>query len=128
MGRWDMSIVGFVLDGAGYRSTEREFRAYFEFSPDGCGTHFEHEARMIGGVPTCNEWDLNHDPVLAARDIAGVAGRYLDKPGFAWCRSILKPPSWYLEVSEALKKNHPDAAVTVVDPYTFFGLIREANK
>lgn len=128
MGRWDMSIVGFVLDGAGYRSTEQEFKAYSLFSPDGCGTHFEKEARMIGGVPTCNEWDLNEDPVIAARDIAWVAGRYPDKPGFAWCRSILKSPSWYLEVSEALKKNHPDAAVTVVDPYTFFGLIREANK
>ena len=39
--RWDMSITGFMLDGAGGGSTPEEFSAYRRFSPDGCGNHFD---------------------------------------------------------------------------------------
>jgi len=127
MGMWDMSIIGFVLDGSGYASGQTEFSAFRTIAPDGCGTHFERTAKMIAGVPTCNEWDLNSDPVLAARDIAYVSERYHDKPGFIWCRSILKSPKWYQDVSDALHKNHPEAPVFVVDPYTFFGIIKECG-
>ena len=127
LSRWDMSIVGFVLDGAGYKSTEYEFRGYRHFAQDGCGTHFEDSAKMISGVPTCNEWDLNENPEIAARDIANIASNYQDKPGFVWCRSILKSPSWYAKVSEILKNTYPESPVTVVDPYTFFGLIRQTS-
>jgi hypothetical protein len=37
----------------------------------------------------------------------------------------LKPPAWHAEVSQFLREQHPNAPVTVVDPYTLFGLIRE---
>ena len=125
MERWDMSIVGFIIDGSGYASGPEEFAAYSRFSPDGCGTHYERESGIrAGGIPAANEWDIDANPKLAARDIAGVSQRYHKTPGFSWCRSILKNPGWYLQLSEILKNEYPDAPVIVVDPYTFFGLLK----
>lgn len=122
--RWGMTITGFVLDGAAGASNEAEFAAYRGFSPDGCGTHFEKGARMIAGIPTCPEKDLPDSAEAAAAFIARQAARHPDQPRFLWARSILKSPSWYAEVSRRLREQHPDAPVAVVDPYTFFGLIR----
>ncbi len=122
--RWDMTITGFVLDGASGRSTEREFAAYRSFSPDGCGTHYERAPRMIAGVPTCPERDLPDAAEAAAAVIAKLAGDVKDEARFLWARSILKPPSWYAQVAQILREQYPQAPVVVVDPYTFFGLIR----
>lgn len=123
--RWDLSITGFVLDGAAGASTEREFAAYRAFSPDGCGTHFEPAPRLIAGVPTCPERDLPDSAEAAARLIADHAAGLNGQPRFLWARSILKSPAWYARVSERLRERHPEAPVTVVDPHTFFGLLRE---
>lgn len=125
--RWDMTITGFVLDGASGASTELEFAAYRTFSPDGCGTHFEKGPRMIAGVPTCPERDLPDSAAAAARMIAARAGEVKGVPQFLWARSILKPPAWYAEVSRVLREEYPSAPVVVVDPYTFFGLIHQAT-
>jgi hypothetical protein len=46
-------------------------------------------------------------------------------PCFLWARTILKSPSWHVKVSRCLREQHPNAPVVVVDPYTFFGLIKE---
>lgn len=122
--RWDMTITGFVLDGSSGASAEREFTAYRGFSPDGCGTHFEKAPRMMAGVPTCPERDLPDSAEAAAAVIAKLAGAVKSEARFLWARSILKPPAWYAQVSQVLREKHPQAHVEVVDPYTFFGLIR----
>lgn len=123
--RWDLTITGFVLDGAAGASTEVEFAAYRSFSPDGCGTHFETGPRLLAGLPTCPERDLPDAAEAAAEWIAGQAARLGDGPHFLWARSILKPPAWYARVSELVQAHPAGARVAVVDPYTFFGLIRE---
>ena len=122
--RWDMTITGFVLDGSGGRSTELEFEAYRAFSPDGCGTHYGWPAppRLIAGIPTVPHWDLPQSAAEAAAFIARQAEKVRDTPRFLWARSILRPPSWYAEVSRILRDDHPNASIAVVDPYTFFGL------
>lgn len=122
--QWDMTITGFVLDGASGASTEREFAAYRRFSPDGCGTHFEKGARMISDIPTCPERDLPDSAAQAAAVIAKHAGNLKGEAGFFWARSILKAPSWYAQVAQIVREAHPEAPVVFVDPYTFFGLIR----
>ncbi len=122
--RWDMSITGFVLDGASGASTELEFEAYRTFSPDGCGTHYEKTARMIAGVPTCPELDLPGSAEKSAEVILQRARGIEGKPDFLWARSILKPPDWYAALSRHIQEKEPDAPVVVVDPYTFFGLIK----
>lgn len=122
--QWDMTITGFVLDGASGASTERKFAAYRRFSPDGCGTHFEKGPRMISEIPTCPERDLPDSAAQAAAVIAKHAGNLKAEPGFLWARSILKSPSWYAQVTQIVQEEHPEAPVVFVDPYTFFGLIR----
>jgi hypothetical protein len=122
--RWGMSITGFILDGSGGRSTDLEFAAYRSFSPDGAGTHFEERPAVLAGLPTCRERDLPDDVAKAAATIADLAGRRAGKPGFFWARSILKGPGWYAELSRCLAQKYPETGVVVVDPYTFFGLVR----
>ena len=77
---------------------------------------------MRAGIPTCPELDLPDEVEAAARLIVERAERRGVKPGFVWARSILKPPGWYAALSDRLRLLAPE--VEVVDPYTFFGLIR----
>ena len=123
--RWDMSITGFMLDGAGGGSTPEEFSAYKRFSPDGCGNHFDLAPRVISGVPTIREWDMPDSAEATAAYMAQQAAATTNGPCFLWARTILKSPSWHAEVSRHLREKHPQAPVVVVDPYTFFGLIKE---
>ena len=126
--RWDMSITGFILDGSGGASTDLEFGAYRSFSPDGAGTHFEPGAAMHAGLPTCRETDLPDDVDKAAEVLANAAREHKDRPGFFWARSILRTPKWYADLSQRLAEKYPEAPVSVVDPYTFFGLIKTSAK
>ena len=68
--QWDMTITGFMLDGSAGASTPVEFAAYKQFSPDGCGNHFDLKPRVISGVPTIREWDM---PDSAERTAAYMA-------------------------------------------------------
>ncbi len=123
--RWGLSITGFVLDGSAGASTDTEFAAYQRFSPDGAGTHFEKGPAVHAGLPTCPERDLPNDVKKAASIIADLARQQPQgQPGFLWARSILRTPRWYANLSQCLAEKYPDARVAVVDPYTFFGLVR----
>ncbi len=122
--RWGMTITGFMLDGAAGASTPEEFSAYKRFSPDGCGNHFDLTPRVISGVPTIREWDMPGSAEQTADYIAGQAAAAAHGPCFLWARTILKSPTWHAEVSRVLSEKHPKARVVVVDPYTFFGLIK----
>jgi len=123
--QWDMSITGFMLDGSAGASTEEEFSAYQRFSPDGCGNHFDLAPRVIAGVPTIREWDMPDSAQATAAYLAQQSAAATNAPRFLWARTILKSPAWHVEVSKFLREKHPQAPVAVVDPYTFFGLIRE---
>jgi len=122
--QWDLTITGFLLDGAAGASTETEFAAYRPFSPDGIGTHFERAPAIKSGVPTCPERDLPDNVAEAANVVLGEARKTNGRASFLWARSILKRPSWYLELSQAIAQRDPEGRVVVVDPYTFFGLIK----
>ena len=122
--RWGMTITGFMLDGSGGASTDLEYAAYGSFSPDGAGTHFEDKPLVRAGLSTCREQDLPDDVEKAAAVLADAARRQAGRPGFFWARSILKSPRWYLDLSRTLSEKHPEAQVMVVDPFTFFQLVR----
>jgi hypothetical protein len=80
---------------------------------------------MRAGLSTCPEVDLPDSIDAAVSVIADRARRRGEAPGFLWARSILKRPTWYAEVSARLQERHAALGIEVVDPYTFFGLIRE---
>jgi hypothetical protein len=122
--RWDMSITGFMLDGAGGASTSTEFAAYRSFSSAGAGTHFEKGPAVYENIPTCPERDLPDDVGKAAQVVARAGLKAEGGVGFFWARSILKAPAWYAELDRLLREKYPQAKVRTVDPYTFFELIR----
>lgn len=123
--RWDMSITGFVLDGFSGSSTAREFAAYHSFSPDGIGTQFEKAIALRGGITACGETDLPGKVEMASATISQFAhATPKNQPAFLWARSVLKSPSWYANLSQSLAKNSVDSNIVVVDPYTFFRLIK----
>jgi hypothetical protein len=122
--RWDLTITGFVLDGAAGASTAREYEIYHHFSPDGLGTHFQPGPALHASIPTCRETDLPDDVNQAIEKVRQFAANPSPKPSFFWARSILKDPGWYWGLTEALKKQESSQAVETVDPYTFFQLIR----
>jgi hypothetical protein len=80
-------------------------------------------AAVHAGVATCGERDLPRTTNEAADAIARDAAKG-SEPVFLWKRSILRRPSWYSDLSRALKARYPQLAIEVVDPYTFFGLIK----
>jgi hypothetical protein len=123
--QWDMSITGFMLDGSAGASTPEEFAEYRRFSPNGCGNHFDLAPQVISGVPTIREWDMPDSAESTAAFMAQQATAAAKGPCFLWARTILKPPAWHVEVSRLLREKHPNAPVAVVDPYTFFGLIKD---
>jgi hypothetical protein len=126
--RWDMSITGFMLDGAAGASTPEEFTEYRRFSPDGCGNHFGPGAQVVSGVPTIREYDMPGSAEGTAAYLSRRAAASANGPCFLWARTILKPPSWHAEVSRVLREKYSYARVAIVDPYTFFGLIKEHLK
>jgi hypothetical protein len=123
--RWDMSITGFVLDGSAGASTPMEFAEYRRFSPDGCGNQLDLTPQVISGVPMIREWDMPKTAERTAAYMAKQAEAAANGPCFLWARTILRTPTWHAEVSRILREQHPQARVAVVDPYTFFGLIKE---
>lgn len=123
--QWGMTMDGFLLEGSSGETTEVEFAAYRSFSPDGIGTQGLGPA-MRAGVPICLERDLPQTAGEAVRFIAEDAMRNPGKTKFLWARATIKSPGWYAEISRLLRHQFPDAAVEIVDPYTFFGLIRLA--
>jgi hypothetical protein len=122
--RWDMSITGFMLDGSAGASTPEEFAEYRRFSPDGCGNQLDLAPQVIAGVPTMREWDMPGSATRTAAYVAQQAAAAGNGPCFLWARTIVKPPSWHAEVSRVLRDKYPNAPVVIVDPYTFFGLIK----
>lgn len=122
--RWDLTITGFVLDGAAGASTLKEYEAYRLFSPDGLGVHFDEGPALRASIPIRREIDLPDQIDRAAEIIRRFAAQHRRKPSFFWARSILKDPGWYAQLTEGFKRQETEEAIETVDPYTFFQLIR----
>lgn len=123
--QWDISVTGFVIDGFGPGLPEEGLDAYARFSPDGIVAQKIPLQGIHKGMPyTRMRTDLSRDAREAARAIVGLTGGRT--PQFVVARSILMSPSWYLEVSEELERIAGDE-IQVVDLYTLFWLIREAE-
>jgi hypothetical protein len=126
--QWDITATGFIIDGNTPGMTEEGWDAYARFSPDGFipqkssrprGVHNGAPyLRMFGDLPR----DTGQDALEAARIIHSnfVEGA----PNFIFYRSILKPPSYYVQIDEELKKMG-GAPSRLVDIYTLMWLVRE---
>jgi hypothetical protein len=126
--RFDLSITGFIINGHKPITPEVQ-RAYALFSPDGVGHNGGGK-----GVPPMEAGTVFHphtaDIALLAKDTDEAAGIIYantqpGKPQFHIFRSILCTPSFMVQLTERIKREHPEHNYEVVDPYTFFDLLKQ---
>jgi hypothetical protein len=122
--QWDLSITGFIIDGYAPGLNEDGFHIYSTFSPDGIVAQKIAPEGIFGEMPFIRmNLDLDGRPENVAQRIYSRFGG--EMPQFLIFRTILKKPSWHLEVRDHLKRICPEAEV--VDPYTFFALLKQSQ-
>ncbi len=119
--KWDITITGFVIDGYAPGLTKEGLDCYAKFSPNGIVPQKIPPSLLHGDMPVIrSDYDVNRGVEQSVNTIlARVRDR--DLP-FHWFRNILKSPTWYLQVSEGLKKANPK--IELLDAPTFFELYR----
>lgn len=121
--RWDISLVGFVIDGFAPGLTEEGLDSYARFSKDGIVAQKIPPIGTHKGMPFLRmKADLPGGPRDAALRICDDFEE--EAPQFLVYRSILMSPNWYLKVSQELEQASEGQAV-VVDMYTLLALVRE---
>lgn len=121
--QWDLSLTGFVIDGNARALAPETLDAYARFSPDGIVAQKIPKQGRHGDMPFLRmATDLPDGASAAAKMVAGMAAG--GKPRFLVCRSILKAPRWYAELSAELRKQAGDT-VQIVDMYTLLWLVGE---
>jgi hypothetical protein len=120
--RWGLTITGFIIDGHAPPLNQRGLDAYAAFSPNGIVPQKTPLTSLHGNMPVLkSDEDVNqNDPAMAAKNIYDRI-RQRNIP-FHWFRSILKSPTWYVQVVAELKKLDPK--IELLDAPTFFELYR----
>ncbi len=131
-----ISIAPMVLDWD--EPTAQVKDAFARFSPDGYSTIVADFHAQAGKFPKPHVWkgmpvtelvdavgvapgpDLTADILSRAMDARGVKA-----PSFHIFRIVWSDPSTIVQAVETLRKIRPDLDIEVLDPYTFFRLLKE---
>ena len=120
---WDLTITGFVIDGYAPGLSTKGLDCYESFSPNGIVPQKSDISRLHGNMPILRSvWDVQeNDPQQA---VATILAQVKKRPmiQFHWFRSILKTPTWYVDVVNELKIQDPK--IELLDAPTFFELYR----
>jgi len=122
--RWDITVSGFIIDGLAKAMSENGFRAYSEFSPNGiCPMVTPGIAQLVNGMPVFRA-GANIDTGNVAEAASFVATNLSSHPEvpFYWFRTVLKSPSWHLELKKGIEAQNKNA-VWLSGP-EFFELLR----
>lgn len=119
--QWDISITGFIIDGYAPGLNNDGMKIYADFSSDGIVAQKIEKQGIFEGMPFIRmNLDLDGKPEDVAKTIASRFDG--EKPQFFIFRDILKTPSWHVDVRDHLRKIDP--SIKIVDPYTFFALLK----
>ncbi len=120
--QYDLSVVGFIIDGHSPGMGEAGMDAYMKFAPDGIvGQKIPAQGVHRGVMPYARmKLDLHGPPEEAGARLAEMAGA--GGPKFFFIRTILKSPSWHRDTMARARELNP--AVTFTDPYSFFTLLK----
>lgn len=127
--KFDLSVTGFIING--YDTiTEEVQKAYSHFSPEGVGHNGKVPVKII--VNDTVFWPHTADIALLDRDMEQAAQTIYEHtkaegPQFCIFRAVLCTPTYIYNLTEKIKKEYPENNYEVVDPYTFFELIRKYN-
>lgn len=128
--RFDYQVTGLVINGAGGPLNAILQRPFFHFSPHGVVSQVPFFQPLSDGVVPFTKlrgdlslFDMDPDDIAARIGAEPVAGL----PDFqAWRCIMTTPTNLYFAIRE-LKQKYPNRNYEVVDPYTFFYLLREAE-
>lgn len=123
--RWDLDIVGFVIDGFAPPMNQRTKEAYARFALAGVVAQKVPYLSHVQGTPFLRMGlDLNRH---RTEESIGRVNQIVPREGlhFAIFRTILWTPSDHEEFFKALKLARPD--IEIVDPHTLFMLARKSG-
>lgn len=124
--RWDLSITGFIIDGEAPPMNNKTLKGYSTFSGDGIVPIKYAQSGLKYGMPIITYMDhdvniMNDNPIDAAMQ---TLKKINDKNiPFHWFRTILKTPTWHMEVYKHIKLQNPD--VILPDASSFFLLYKQ---
>ncbi len=120
---WGISLTGFVIDGYAPALNKNGLDCYESFSPNGIVPIKSDMSHLHGNMPVLRSvWDITAlDTRLAAATILDQVEQRPMIP-FHWFRTILKTPTWHLNVVNELKEQNP--RLELLDAPTFFELYR----
>lgn len=124
--QWDLSAVGFIIDGYSRQMSERGLDAYATFAPDGLvGQNFP-EVAMHGQMPTLRMISGGFDsPEQGAKWLLEQCGQAEQKPSFITCRTILWSPTAHKRLMELVAEGEGGKDFEFVDPYTLLLLAKQ---
>lgn len=128
--QWDLSVTGFVIDGAAPGMNQQALETYARFSPDGFAAQKIEPRGLIGNTAYVQmDRDL---PRASASEGAYALESALDgdtsktpfAPEFHSFRTIQEGPGWHKDVVDQVRNDLPNAEVKFVDAYTFYTLLK----
>jgi len=135
----DMSIAPMVLDWDAPTPAVKD--AFTKFVPDGYATIVMDLHGTGGSLPKPHVWKgmpvvelINNtcnfsSPKQTSDAIyAAIMERGNTKPGFYFFRIVWVPPSAVLDSLDIFRREHPEMAIEVVDPYNFFALFKKHSQ
>lgn len=128
--KYDLTITGFVIDGASPGMGLRGMDAYAGFSPDGLiGQKIPSQGLHRDTMPFIRMGADFHgaSPEQAADRIAREAANRT-APAFLPLRTILKSPSWHKETMERVGRLPGGKDVRFVDAYRFMLLLKHRER
>ena len=124
--RYDLDVVGFIIDGHSKPMGPKGMNAYLQFAPAGIvGQKLGGQGLWKDTMPHLHmRWDIYGKPEDAGKEIARrVAPR---TPDFMFIRTILQSPSWTRDTMAASVQADP--RITWLDPYRFFLLLKQYER
>ena len=108
--QWGITVTGFIIDGNAKGMSQKGFKAYAGFSPNGIVPQKVADyISSVDGMPILRAGGSpnRERPEEEADVIRNTCKEHPDRP-FYWFRSILKSPAWYVSVKALLDQSNPE--------------------
>ena len=129
--RFDIEIIGFIIDGH-KPTTEQEMRDFSEYIIGGSMNNGPIETTIVNGAvymrETCDAGAEKVDVDKCVNLMLHFVDHMPKEKKFHIFRTILVSPTDHDRLMEGLKAARPEANFTLVDPYNFFRLAKEAKE
>lgn len=121
--QWDLHITGFIIDGNARAMDDNVKTAYTKFSPRGIVAQKIDQKGVFKGMPFVRmDYDIYTPVDKAAETVLHRIEAVKSK--FMIFRTILWTPTNHKELFELIKQSPQGARIEIVDPYTFFLLVK----